>query len=349
MACLREKALDGRLGTVPCNEEGCVFGSIETDGRTVSISKTSAFDCVLQSRLRAGDSENPSELGFEPEPEWPIKVRGVLSDPWGGPHTATVEIALTEKQYNAIRDSTAAVELDPDYVVRLAGEELDVRTVPEVDHTSIGPIDASGEIFYKSTMGEGRGLDFYDDFDTQRNYHEWKPDPERPIEEFDPKFREKGQLGYLVLGHDAGKSALRRQVDEFFWKRANPDNARESWVRRVLRESKEREGQNDGWSVGILPLEEWQKRAWDNGASRTIIAEHLKWHTDKGDVVCDCSAESMSEQPVLPVLPDRIWGHGVVKRGDETVEVQFELTEAQYELLRDHSQKFSVDVRLDQF
>src|ERR1044072_6319137 len=58
MACLREQAPDGRVGVISCDEEGCLFRRITNRGGTITADDTSASDCVLQLRLRAGDSED---------------------------------------------------------------------------------------------------------------------------------------------------------------------------------------------------------------------------------------------------------------------------------------------------
>src|SRR5207344_3098513 len=77
MACLRESPLDGRVGIIPCDEEGCLFGRITNRSGSIIADEASEADCLLQSRLRAGDSENferevdrrgPGRLEFPPQP-----------------------------------------------------------------------------------------------------------------------------------------------------------------------------------------------------------------------------------------------------------------------------------------
>lgn len=58
MACLRKQTLEGRRGTVHCDEEGCEFAWVETGRDTVPFLKASEADCLLQLRLRTGDSKD---------------------------------------------------------------------------------------------------------------------------------------------------------------------------------------------------------------------------------------------------------------------------------------------------
>jgi len=67
MACAREAAADGRVGTLPCDETDCLFGRVTLRGNQITIENTSQTDCVLQFRLRAGDSEGGSEGPRNPD------------------------------------------------------------------------------------------------------------------------------------------------------------------------------------------------------------------------------------------------------------------------------------------
>lgn len=57
MACIRESPVEGRLGTIRCDEEGCQFARLQARGGTSLVVAPSEADCVLQLRLRAGESE----------------------------------------------------------------------------------------------------------------------------------------------------------------------------------------------------------------------------------------------------------------------------------------------------
>jgi len=61
MACLREQTLEGRSGTILCDEEGCQFRRFATRSGYEVISGAWPPDCVLQLRLRAGNAENIRE------------------------------------------------------------------------------------------------------------------------------------------------------------------------------------------------------------------------------------------------------------------------------------------------
>lgn len=58
MACLREQALAGRRGVIPCDEEGCQFRCIEIGGGRVATGEASETHCLLQLRLRVGGTKN---------------------------------------------------------------------------------------------------------------------------------------------------------------------------------------------------------------------------------------------------------------------------------------------------
>lgn len=66
MACLRESSFEGRIGVVQCDEEGCEFRREQVGGPVYAPGDTSTGDCILQLRLRAGDTEKPRD-GF---PSW---------------------------------------------------------------------------------------------------------------------------------------------------------------------------------------------------------------------------------------------------------------------------------------
>jgi hypothetical protein len=57
MACLRRSPFDRRIGTVSCDEEGCLHRRITYRSRGDVVVETPEIDCVLQLRLRAGDPE----------------------------------------------------------------------------------------------------------------------------------------------------------------------------------------------------------------------------------------------------------------------------------------------------
>ena len=56
MACLREQALEGRGGAIQCDEEGCELRLKSFAGVGIIDDDPSEPDCLLQLRLRAGDS-----------------------------------------------------------------------------------------------------------------------------------------------------------------------------------------------------------------------------------------------------------------------------------------------------
>lgn len=59
MTCLRAQALEGRRGALQCDEEGCDFRLRTPEGSPLADAETSPDYCLLQLRLRAGDSEEP--------------------------------------------------------------------------------------------------------------------------------------------------------------------------------------------------------------------------------------------------------------------------------------------------
>lgn len=65
MACLRESAVDGRFGTLSCDEEGCIYTRFQVRGDSFAYDNSSEADCVLQLRLRAGDSEDTLRERYE--------------------------------------------------------------------------------------------------------------------------------------------------------------------------------------------------------------------------------------------------------------------------------------------
>ena len=62
MACLRKKAVIGRVGTFQCDEEGCEFRPLSPEADWAAYGIASPADCVLQLRLRAGDAEESDEF-----------------------------------------------------------------------------------------------------------------------------------------------------------------------------------------------------------------------------------------------------------------------------------------------
>lgn len=55
MACLRESSLEGRRGTLHCDEEGCKFAFVTDPEDSRANGETPQADRVLQFRLRVGD------------------------------------------------------------------------------------------------------------------------------------------------------------------------------------------------------------------------------------------------------------------------------------------------------
>lgn len=75
MACLRESSLEGRSGALQCDEEGCKFRLFKTSDGSELTPLSPETDCVLQLRLRTGDSEEPC---YESNPDgsiaWDLNV-----------------------------------------------------------------------------------------------------------------------------------------------------------------------------------------------------------------------------------------------------------------------------------
>lgn len=83
MACLREQPPDGRLGAISCDEEGCVYRQITTDGGTYVVGETPEANCVLQLRLRARDAK---ESGSDPFGERGSAKRAQWEGNWTAEH-----------------------------------------------------------------------------------------------------------------------------------------------------------------------------------------------------------------------------------------------------------------------
>ena len=128
MACLREQAPDGRIGTVSCDEEGCLFRPIAALGDKDFDEKTSEADCLLQLRFRAGDSE-----------------RGV-KERWAMvrlPSGESVKVYLTEQQYRlAIRGILTHISLtedgQPSRLVKRDGRPVGLPTESGGDEAESG-------------------------------------------------------------------------------------------------------------------------------------------------------------------------------------------------------------------
>ena len=92
MECLRAKTVAGRRGTIPCPTEGCLHRRFSIDSNSFVAEEAPKTDCLLQLRLRAGDSQNP------------LFARGYV---WVGDEYREVTVDLTPAQYELVRDHGA--------------------------------------------------------------------------------------------------------------------------------------------------------------------------------------------------------------------------------------------------
>lgn len=118
MACLREQASDGRLGTISCDETGCLFRRIEAESDTAVAYETPKADCLLQLRLRTGDSTNP---------------RWAKARVWDGHRYVEITVDLTEAQYKLVRDKSDRYSLEPDLTLLELGQESYTRLTEVAD------------------------------------------------------------------------------------------------------------------------------------------------------------------------------------------------------------------------
>lgn len=119
MACLRGQTPNGRLGVVQCDEEGCEFRRITDCLAGVLVEGASEGDCVLQLRLRAGDSPVSGDLGCTGE--------------WADPD----QIFRIPQPVEAIREWQRHELL----IQKFEQQDADARAIEAgVDPTSIGPI-----------------------------------------------------------------------------------------------------------------------------------------------------------------------------------------------------------------
>lgn len=206
MACLRKQAPDGRIGTVSCDEEGCVFTRVSTSSRASSVTETPETDCLLQLRLRTGDT-----------PEGALTATGRIMDPTGGPHFVDVEFELSVAQYNLLRDHSAEYGISTDARV----------TKIDPSRWGAGDYEAVGERMYYPGIDHGVLYVRPDDTIETGTLDEQKPLSQQRSDEGradGPIYRKPGKYpwaadfgtggNFMVLGHDAGKSALRRQDDD---------------------------------------------------------------------------------------------------------------------------------------
>lgn len=80
MACLRGTPLEGRLGDVQCDEEGCEFRCVTHLQYKGDPVEASQGDCLLQLQLRAGDAPSPRDLntpGYKYDEEKEVFVQVV--------------------------------------------------------------------------------------------------------------------------------------------------------------------------------------------------------------------------------------------------------------------------------
>lgn len=113
MECIRKQTYSGRRGTVPCPTQGCVHRRFSIDGNSFIAEEASEVDCLLQLRLRVGDSEDPRR---------PHIIRGkVWSDNVGD--YVEREFTLTDAQYELVRNHGARFSIISEDVAGLVNWE----------------------------------------------------------------------------------------------------------------------------------------------------------------------------------------------------------------------------------
>jgi len=113
MECLREQTVAGRRGTVPCPTEGCLHRRFSIDSNSFIAEEASKTDCVLQLRLRAGDS---SDAGY------PHIIRGMVFNSELDEYVER-EFVLTDAQYDLVRGNAGRFSLAEDGAINLINFE----------------------------------------------------------------------------------------------------------------------------------------------------------------------------------------------------------------------------------
>lgn len=147
MACLRETPLDGRVGTVSCNEEGCLLRLVTSESGGITSTNASEAHCVLQLRLRTGDAPNT------------LTAKGNVWDPIRGEYVE-LEFELTEAQHKLLSRGTYTN-------FRLVEDEDAVSTFSEHGPE---PVDTFKPVYADNPIFRVPGP------------YPWAPGAERPVE-----------------------------------------------------------------------------------------------------------------------------------------------------------------------
>lgn len=123
MECLRGQTFAGRRGTIPCPTQGCLHRRFSIDSNTFVAEETSKADCLLQLRLRTGDTPDPSRPHVVRGKVWIVRGK-VWSDSAG--NYVERDFELTDAQYELVREHSARFSLidDPDGGARLIDFEV---------------------------------------------------------------------------------------------------------------------------------------------------------------------------------------------------------------------------------
>lgn len=159
MACLREQALDGRLGTVSCNEEGCVFRRFSRFGSETTFGESPEAYCVLQLRLRAGDSEDAEDPG-EPAGE---EQRSVRDNDGAGPNIDSLmrDPEAVRKYLYGIDHGQIYIHPDGPWT------DLNFAIDPTLNPDTINVTDGNGKVL--KTLKDPEGKSEWVEWDTEND------------------------------------------------------------------------------------------------------------------------------------------------------------------------------------